>query len=253
MMDRIERAQRIASGTPAEFGGESTTNVRTGKRGDAILSATVDFPIQEAQEVFAASLQEENKRAIAIAKTYFGNERKSFYVSGRGAKGHVDYVPNKDFEDDNNVVSYSHSGADANSLVVGLGQRIGIGIMSKQTAQEIDPFIADPELEKDRVISEGLEQALLQSIQTQASQGAIPPADVAAIASLVASDKMDLAEAVTKIHEDAQKRQATPAPTGAPETMPGLGAPGMGAEQPAQAAPQPADLQGFLASLGGGR
>jgi hypothetical protein len=253
MMDRIERAQRIASGTPAEFGGESTTNVRTGKRGDAILSATVDFPIQEAQEVFAASLQEENKRAIAIAKTYFGNERKSFYVSGRGAKGHVDYVPNKDFEDDNNVVSYSHSGADANSLVVGLGQRIGIGIMSKQTAQEIDPFIADPELEKDRVISEGLEQALLQSIQTQASQGAIPPADVAAIASLVASDKMDLAEAVTKIHEDAQKRQATPAPAGAPETMPGLGAPGMGAEQPAQAAPQPADLQGFLASLGGGR
>ena len=253
MMDRIERAQRIASGTPAEFGGESTTNVRTGKRGDAILSATVDFPIQEAQEVFAASLQEENKRAIAIAKTYFGNERKSFYVSGRGAKGHVDYVPNKDFEDDNNVVSYSHSGADANSLVVGLGQRIGIGIMSKQTAQEIDPFIADPELEKDRVISEGLEQALLQSIQTQASQGAIPPSDVAAIASLVASDKMDLAEAVTKIHEDAQKRQATLAPAGAPETMPGLGAPGMGAEQPAQAAPQPADLQGFLASLGGGR
>jgi len=253
MMDRIERAQRIASGTPAEFGGESTTNVRTGKRGDAILSATVDFPIQEAQEVFAASLQEENKRAIAIAKTYFGNERKSFYVSGRGAKGHVDYVPNKDFEDDNNVVSYSHSGADANSLVVGLGQRIGIGIMSKQTAQEIDPFIADPELEKDRVISEGLEQALLQSIQTQASQGAIPPADVAAIASLVASDKMDLAEAVTKIHENAQKRQATPAPSGAPETMPGLGAPGMGAEQPTQAAPQPADLQGFLASLGGKR
>jgi len=254
MMDRIERAQRIASGTPAEFGGESTTNVRTGKRGDAILSATVDFPIQEAQEVFAASLQEENKRAIASAKTYFGNERKSFYVSGRGAKGHVDYVPNKDFEDDNNVVSYSHSVADANSLVVGLGQRIGIGIMSKQTAQEIDPFIADPELEKDRVISEGLEQALLQSIQTQASQGAIPPADVAAIAALVASDKMDLAEAVTKIHEEAQKRQATPAPAGAPETMPGLGAPGMGAEQPAQApAGGPADLQGFLASLGGRR
>ncbi len=255
MMDRIERAQRIASGTPAEFGGESTSNVRTGKRGDAILSAVVDFPIQEAQEIFAASLQEENKRAIAIAKTYFGNERKSFFVSSRGAKGHVDYVPNKDFEDDNNVVTYSHSGADANSLVVGLGQRIGIGIMSKQTAQEIDPFISDPEMEKDRVVSEGLEQALLQSIQTQASQGAIPPADVAAIVALVASDKMDLASAVTKVHDDAQKRQATPAPAGAPETMPGLGAPGMGAEQPQQA-PQsapPQDVGAFLASLGGGK
>ena len=252
MMDRIERAQRIASGTPAEFGGESTSNVRTGKRGDAILSAVVDFPIQEAQEIFAASLQEENKRAIAIAKTYFGNERKSFYVSSRGAKGHVDYVPNKDFEDDNNVVTYSHSGADANSLVVGLGQRIGIGIMSKQTAQEIDPFISDPEMEKDRVVSEGLEQALLQSIQTQASQGSIPPADVAAIVALVASDKMDLAAAVTKVHDAAQKRQATVAPAGAPETMPGLGAPGMGAEQPAQQPPVgPPDVGAFLASLGG--
>ncbi len=251
MMDRIERAQRIGSGTPAEFGGESTSNVRTGKRGDAILSAVVDFPIQEAQEIFAASLQEENKRAIAIAKTYFGNERKSFYVSSRGAKGHVDYIPNKDFEDDNNVVTYSHSGADANSLVVGLGQRIGIGIMSKQTAQEIDPFISDPELEKDRVVSEGLEQALLQSIQTQASQGSIPPSDVAAIVAMVASDKASLAEAVTKVHEAAQKRQATPAPTGAPETMPGLGAPGMGAEQP-QAQPQPQDVGAFLASLGAG-
>jgi hypothetical protein len=253
MMDRIERAQRIGSGTPAEFGGESTSNVRTGKRGDAILSAVVDFPIQEAQEIFAASLQEENKRAIAIAKTYFGNERKSFYISSRGAKGHVDYVPNKDFEDDNNVVTYSHTGADANALVVGLGQRIGIGIMSKQTAQEIDPFISDPEQEKDRVISEGLEQALLQSIQTQASQGAIPPSDVAAIAAMVASDKASLADAVTKVHEQAQKRQATEAPQGAPETMPGLAQPGMGAEQPAPApAAQPQDVGAFLASLGGG-
>lgn len=255
MMDRIERAQRIASGTPAEYGGESTTNVRTGKRGDAILSAVVDFPIQEAQEILAASLQEENKRAIAIAKTYFGNERKSFYVSSRGAKGHVDYTPNKDFEDDNNIVTYSHSGADANSLVVGLGQRIGIGIMSKQTAQEIDPFISDPELEKDRVVSEGLEQALLQSIQTQASQGAIPPADVAAIASLVATDKMDLAEAVTEVQKRVQERQATVAPQGAPETMPGLAQPGMGAEQPVEAPAEgqapPPNIEALLSQIGG--
>ena len=123
--------------------------------------------------------------------------------------------------------------------------------MSKQTAQEIDPFISDPEMEKDRVVSEGLEQALLQSIQTQASQGAIPPADVAAIVALVSSDKMDLAAAVTKVHDDAQKRQATMAPAGAPETMPGLGAPGMGAEQPPAQPTQPQNVGAFLASLGG--
>ena len=54
LIDRIERSMRITSGTPAEYGGESVTNVRTGKRGDAILSAVVDFPSQEAQEVLAA-------------------------------------------------------------------------------------------------------------------------------------------------------------------------------------------------------
>ena len=34
--------------------------------------------------------------------------------------------------------------------------------------------------------------------------------------------------------------------------MPGLGAPGMGAEQPQQAPAQPADVGSFLASLKGG-
>lgn len=253
LINTIERAERVASGTPAEFGGESTSNIRTGKRGDSILSAVVDFPIQESQEILAVSLQEENKRAIAIAKTYFGNERKSFYVSSRGAKGHVDYVPNKDFEDDNNIVAYSHSGSDINGLIVALGQRVGIGIMSKQTAQEIDPMIDDAEKEKERVIGEGLEQSLLQSIQSQAQQGAIPPADLAAIDAAVRKG-MTLGEAVTKVHEDAQKRQAKVAEAGSPETQPGLAQPGQGAEQPtAQGAPPPQDVGSFLASLSGGK
>lgn len=253
LINTIERAERVASGTPAEFGGESTSNIRTGKRGDSILSAVVDFPIQESQEILAASLQEENKRAIAIAKTYFGNERRSFYVSARGAKGHVDYTPNKDFEDDNNIVAYSHSGSDINGLIVALGQRVGIGIMSKQTAQEIDPMIDDAEKEKERVIGEGLEQSLLQSIQSQAQQGAIPPADLAAIDAAVRQG-MTLGEAVTKVHEAAQKRQATAAPQGAPETQPGLAQPGQGAEQPTIPAPPQgqANLAQILSQLKGG-
>lgn len=266
LIDRLERSMRITSGIPAEFGGESTTNVRTGKRGDAILSAVVDFPVQEAQEILAASMQEENKRAIAICKTYFGEQRRSFYVS-RNAK-HVDYIPNKDFETDENVVNYSYAGADANALVVGLGQRIGIGTMSKRTAQEVDPLIADPEREHDRVIQEQLEQALLSSVQQQAQAGTIPPADLAKIMNLILTDKLPLAEAIEKVNKLAQERQATAAPIGSPQTQPGLGAPGMGMEQPgslppattgptagpdatggAPAAPAP-DLQSLLAQLG---
>jgi hypothetical protein len=261
LIDRLERSMRITSGTPAEFGGESTTNIRTGKRGDAILSAVVDFPVQEAQEILAASLQEENKRAIAISKTYFGEQRRSFYVS-RNSK-HVNYVPNKDFETDENNVTYSYAGADANALVVGLGQRIGLGTMSKRSAQEVDPLIADPEREHDRVIQEALEQALLSSVQQQAQAGTIPPADLAKIMQIVISDKLPLAEAIEKVNKMAQERQATAAPMGSPETQPGLSAPGMGMEQPGSlppategptagpegAAPTP-DLQSLLAQLG---
>ena len=250
LIDRLERSMRITSGTPAEFGGESTTNIRTGKRGDAILSAVVDFPVQEAQEILAASMQEENKRAIAIAKTYFGEQRRSFYVS-RNAK-HVDYIPNKDFETDENNVTYSYAGADANALVVGLGQRIGLGTMSKRSAQEVDPLIADPEREHDRVVQEALEQALLASVQQQAQAGTIPPSDLAKIMSIVVSDKLPLAEAIEKVNKMAQERQATAAPMGSPETQPGLGAPGMGMEQPGSLPPATEGPTAGPAATGGG-
>jgi len=250
LIDRLERSMRITSGTPAEFGGESTTNIRTGKRGDAILSAVVDFPVQEAQEILAASMQEENKRAIAIAKTYFGEQRRSFYVS-RNAK-HVDYIPNKDFETDDNNVTYSYAGADANALVVGLGQRIGLGTMSKRSAQEVDPLIADPEREHDRVVQEALEQALLASVQQQAQAGTIPPADLAKIMQIVVSDKLPLAEAIEKVNKMAQERQATAAPMGSPETQPGLSAPGMGMEQPGSLPPATAGPTAGPAATGGG-
>jgi hypothetical protein len=231
-INNLERSQRLTGGIPAEFGGESPGNVRTGRRGDAVLSAVVDFPVQEAQEVLAYSLAEENKRAVAIAKTYFPG-KKSFYVSAKGASGRVDYTPAKDFETDDNVVTYSQAGSDVNSLVIGAGQRVGMGTMSKRTFQEIDPLVSDPEMEHDRVISESLEQALLQSVQQQAASGGIPPADLARIATLVLTDKMELAEAIQKVQEEAQLRQSTtesPVAEGAPEAMPGLAAPGMGAE-----------------------
>jgi len=250
LIDRIERSMRITSGTPAEYGGESVTNVRTGKRGDAILSAVVDFPIQEAQEVLAASLTEENKIAISICRTYFGNDRRSFYISTGKTKGHVDYTPNKDFESDNNIVTYSYAGADANSLTVGLGQRITLGTMSKRTAQEIDPLVSDPEQERDRVIGESLERALLQSLQLGAQQGQIPPTDLARIMTLVVTDKKDLADAVAAAQKEAQERQATPAPQGSPETQPGISQPGSGAQQPAQPVTPPS-LDMLLQQLGG--
>jgi hypothetical protein len=253
-LDRIERQERLEGAIPAEFGGESGTNIRTGRRGESVLSATVDFRVQEAQDTFASCLVEEDKIAIAIEKAYYGNSPKSFYMPGRKG-GITDYTPNKLWETDFHYVAYSASGSDVNSLIVGLGQRLGTGLMSKETARESDPLIVDPELEKDRIVAEGIEAALLQSIQSQAADpnGPYQPDDLAYIAMQVQSNKMSLAEAIQAAQKRAQARQAAEAPQGAPETMPGLAMPGMGAEQPA-APSGPPNPQALLQALqaGGG-
>ena len=250
-LDRLERQERLEGAIPAEFGGESGTNIRTGRRGDAVLSATVDFRVQEAQDTFAASRVEEDKIAIAMEKTYWGSSPKSFFIPGAGG-GVRDYTPNKLWETDFHYVSYSSSGSDVNSLIVGLGQRLGTGLMSKESAREADPLITDPELEKDRIVAEGLEAALLQSIQSQAADpnGPYQPDDLAYIADQVLQNRMSLPQAIQAAQKRAQERQATPAPAGAPETQPGLSAPGMGMEQPGGA--PTGGLESLLASMGGG-
>ena len=85
-IDRLERAQRLTAGIPPEFGGESTTNIRTGRRGDAVLSAVVDFPVQEAQRIMARSLQEENELAVTMSKSMPGTKANSFMSPAKTLK-----------------------------------------------------------------------------------------------------------------------------------------------------------------------
>lgn len=249
-IDRLERAQRLTAGIPTDLTGEAGTNIRTGRRSEVLLSAVLDFPVQEAQELLSASLEAENKRAIAIDKAYF-NTSKSFYVNISGRKTQGEYVPRDLFVSDVHFVRYPSAGSDANSLVVGLGQRLGIGLISKATARTIDPYIEEPEREADLTTAEALETALLASIQQQASTGAIPPDDLAFIMEQIASNKMELPGAIMAAQKRAQERQATPVPEGAPEAQPGLGPAGMGAEQPVEGPPAaPPDLGALLGMLG---
>lgn len=247
-IDRLERNGRVSANISPEFGGESATNVRTGRRGEAVLSQQVDHAVAEAQKVFAASMQEESVIAQKIAKNYFGSRPQTFYISGfKGAKGRVDYTPNKDFESDHCIVTYPHAGTDQAALVIGIGQRLNLGTMSKETARWLDPLIGDPRREEHLVNAEALEEALKQSLLQQASQGQIPPADVARIRELMLQGD-SLAEAVTKVHQEAQARQAAdataapgsaeaPVAPGSPEAQPGLGIPGAGAEAGVSAPP----------------
>ena len=217
------------------------------------MSAVIDFPVQEAQEILQLSLQHENKRAVAIAKNYFGNEKKSFYITSKGSlkgKGHIDYTPNKDVESDNNIVSYPQTGVDANGLVVGGGQRVAMGTMSKKTFMEQDPAIDDYEAELEQIEIEQMRAAIMVGLTQQLTTGALPANDGARIAQLILN-KVPLEEAITKAHEEAQARQATPAPANSPATQPGLSLPGMGAESPAipQGPPSQQNLAQVLSQI----
>ena len=255
-LDRLERQERLEGAIPAEFGGESATNIRTGRRGESVLAATVDYRVQEAQSTFEASLLTEDKVAIAVEKAYWGDIKKSFFIPGRSSGSESTYTPNKIWESDFHYVAYSAAGSDVNSLIIGLGQRLGTGLMSKESAREADPLISDPDLEHDRIIAEGVESALLSSIQQQAAQpdGPYQPEDLAYLTKLVLQEDVPLYEAVRRTDQRARDRQASMAEAGAPETMPGLAMPGMGAEM--QAAPPmapggPPPMDQLLAQLGG--
>jgi hypothetical protein len=98
-----------------------------------------------------------------------------------------------------------------------------------------------------------MEAALLSSIQAQAADpnGPYQPDDLAYLTMLTVEKNIPIYKAVEMTQKRAQERQAAQAPQGAPETMPGLAAPGMGAEM--QAAPAgPPGIEGLLAQLEGG-
>jgi EAL domain-containing protein (putative c-di-GMP-specific phosphodiesterase class I) len=127
----------------------------------------------------------------------------------------------------------------------------------KATQNIVRTIIAMADAMGADIVAEGVEAALLSSLQSQAADpnGPYQPADLAFIARMVGTDKMNLAEAIEAAQKRAQERQAAQAPSGSPETMPGLAPPGMGAEQPAgppTGAGGPPSLESLLGQLGGG-
>ena len=255
-IDRLERASRLAGGIPAEFGGESPSNVRTARRGASVLSSGVDMPLQEYQEIFAASYEAENTRAVLTMKGYYGSKPSMFFLSKDGKisdhVGAATYKPNDTFVTDYCEVQYSFPGSDSASIPVEIGQRVGTTEMSLQSAREMDPAIDDPTEEGRRVVNEGLEKALLGGLENQAAQGSLDPLVIAKIHAEMLQSHDPLSVVYAKIHAEMQKeqaaaqaaqQQATPDQGPAPETQPGAAVPpGMASGQP----PIPAAPQGSL-------
>ena len=272
-IDRLERAARLAGGIPAEFGGEAASNIRTGRRGAQVMGDTVDMPLQEYQQIFASSYDAENLRAVRTMKSYYP-KAVSMYILPRDGKiaqipgNPQTYVPDEVFVSDSSTCSYPFLGADASSIPIEIGQRVGTGEMSLQTAREMDPRITDPVEEANRVLSEGMEKALLGGLEQQLAGGTLDPIVVAKIeAALRADPSAHFSDVYIKIHETMQKDQAAqaqatqqPSPLGGggatpvpPTAMPGAAIPPGGAQpQPLNGPPGAGqtNLAQLVSSLG---
>jgi hypothetical protein len=231
IMDRHEEAMRKEAGLPAEFGGMSATNIRTGRRGAQVMGSTIDFTIQEAQAIFAASIKEENKLAIAIDKAYF-NRKKVFYIESRSYVGAVEYTPSELWDSDAHVVDYPFAGTDLQNLTIEAGQRVAMGTMSRETFMEHDPAIRDVPAERQKLLRQAVEDSVLQGLTmlTGNPEGPMQLPHIARLDKKIAEGK-ELYEAMLELQEEVQAEQATPAEVPA-EAQPGIAQPGQGVEQP---------------------
>jgi hypothetical protein len=252
ILNVIDTAQRQTASLPAEFGGQASSTVQTGRRGGQIMSAAIDFTIEEANTVFAESLYEEDKRAIAIDKTYF-NTQKTYHVITRGFQGKISYTPTKLWESDEHVVDYPFAGVDLQNLPVEGGQRVAQETMSQQTFMEMDPAIPDVSGEMQRIWVQKARRAWFASFEVEASQpeGPYRPTDVAQIIKYLRSG-MAPEDALEKYENELKALQAEGAPPGAPEAMPGLspeGAPGEVPTTTPEAEPSLSNFQGLLSRM----
>lgn len=248
-MDRLAEAQRQTASLPAEFGGQSATNIRTGRRGAQVMGASIDFTIAEAQDIFATSLVEEDKIAIAIDKTFFPR-KKTYFIATRSFAGKVEYTPSKVWETDAHVVDYPIAGTDLQNLPIEGGQRVAMHTLSRRGFMNVDPVITDVDAEIQQIHREGVEDAFLTSIQTLASapEGPYQPVDLARLDELLAQGE-PLYKAVNILQKEVQARQAQVAADQAAQ-QPGLSPPGQGVEQPAAIPEGTASMQNLTGLLG---
>jgi|ERR1035437_1426594 hypothetical protein len=260
-MDGLERAQRLTAGIPQELGGESGSNIRTASRGSSLLSSAIDMPLQEYQEILAASMELENMRAVKIMRSYYGSKPSMFFMGSDGKVVSDDYTPNETFDTNLSYVKYSLPGSDANAMSVRIGQKLGMGLISNETARTLDPDIEDALREGDLVELDGLRKSLLTGLEQQASQGQLDPSIIARIAVLKRSH-MSIEDAVVEVHKqmqaaqqsqaDAMQQQQQQDSSQQQAQQPGMGISPDNPAQGQQAPPGKPSLQDLLAQLHGG-
>lgn len=260
LMDRLERSARITGGTPSDVTGESATNVRTGRRGSDIMSATMDPQIAEDQARLRQCYEWEIEIGIRVMRTFFGDAPSQFFIPVTG-EIHEDgeYIPNQLFKSNLSPrVTYPIPGTDVSGLIVELGQMQGMKSIDPDTAREMNPLIQNPAEVKRRIMVNDIDTAVMATVTSLAGSGNMDPRVLTMMRnSVLAGD--DPGTAYEKAHAAMQKEQADQANAMAqqtqgaqPELQPGAT---QGPQNPIVPGAQPQGgapgIQSLLARLGG--
>lgn len=263
MVSGLEDSIRETGGGSSMMGGSNPGGLRTGRALGVMGDFSIDPRVEELQNIMELTASAVYSSVIEVEKGYFPNKKTVAFTGLAGDEQVVEYTPSKDLDSSLNVVSYAMPGADNSQLTVAIAQLVGAGLMAKHTGRVKHPFIDDAHAEEQLIVEEQLLAALLGGISNQAAQGQMPAIDVARVLQLL-RQKKPLQDAVVIAQKESQERQAAQAPPpqegqgASPAQMPGLGAPGMGAEsQPpapgADAMPPPAasldNLHGMIRDL----
>jgi hypothetical protein len=254
IIDRLERAMRTSTGMVAQFSGETSGALRTGRGMDSLMAAAVDPRIQELHEVDEAHSVHLNALMIDTYRAYWPGRKYTMFSGWAGDRGQVEFTPAKHFETNHTVVNYAIPGADVLQTTTSLGQLYGMKGISLHTLRNRHPWIDDALAEKQMVELEELEETAKTAMERQVATGQLPFMYAFKIYKFRAEGK-SFFEAIEAADNEARAEQATPAgaaPPGMvapPASMPGLAAGPQGVVQGPQGMPQlPTEPQGVLAS-----
>jgi hypothetical protein len=218
------------------------------------IAATQSMPNAEVvslqRDSIGPMLQAANELAMRGDEKW-GDTTKTITGVVRGAPFSETYTPSKDIDGNytNDVIYGMGSGLDKVNLNVMLLQNKGEGMISDQTAREKSPFVDDPVLEKNRIVTEQMEKAAFSGIVASA---AAPPGDpralpldqLAAIWEELEKPDGSLKEAI-KLFMPQQAPLAPPPQMGAPAlASPGIAGAGEPQQPPPFQGPPLAELTG---------
>ena len=235
MVENLEQAIRESGGASGMFGGDNS-NMRTGRGLAQLGSFSIDPRVEELQRIQSRALSCVGEAVIAVEKGYYPRSKHFAFTGLPGEYSTVEYSPS-DLDSGMNAVSYPIPGADVSQMTVAIAQNVGSGLESKRSGRIKHPFIDDPDQEEKQIAIEGVETALLASVQQAANSGQMAPPDIASYLNKLRAG-VNVEDAYLQVHNEAQARQATPAqPPGPgqvlpPQNQPGVAPPGAPGQPP---------------------